>query len=134
MEKIIQDMEAAEDDAFTLDEEFDLVFNSLPAEINVRTPAPIEHIEGFERVDERSAVIRRRGIFDAIRALEGRWISPDPLAIILRSEYDRKEVPASTELAALPRRSDPAVSSQEISAEFGRYFAPQQTYRLRWRD
>lgn len=134
METIIQDMDAAEDDAFTLDEEFDLVFNSLPAEINVRTPAPIEHIEGFEQRDARSAVIRRRGIFDAITALEGRWISPDPLALILRREHERKDLPPAAELAALPRRRDPTVSSEEVAAEFGRYFAPQQTYRLRWRD
>jgi hypothetical protein len=134
MEKIIQNMDAAEGDAFTLDEEFDLVFNPLPAEITLRTPTPIEHIEGFEQRDERSAVIRRRGIFDAIGALEGRWISPDPLALLLRSEYDRKELPPAAELAALPRRSDPTVTSGEIAAEFGRYFAPQQTFRLRWRD
>ncbi|MGZ8710716.1 MAG: hypothetical protein ACXW28_10880 [Thermoanaerobaculia bacterium] len=134
MEKIIQHMDAAEGDTFTLDEEFDLVFNPLPAEISVRTPTPIDHIEGFEQQDERSAVIRRRGIFDAIRALEGRWISPDPLAILLRSEYDKKDPPPPAELAAVPRRSDPSVTSEEVSAEFGRYFAPQQTYRLRWRD
>lgn len=134
MEKIIQDMDAAQSDAFTLDEEFDLVYNAFPAEMNVRTPAPIEHIEGFVRRDARSAFIARRGIFDAIGALEGRWISPDPLAILLRHEHEKKDVPSAAELAALPRRSAPAVTSAEIAEEFRRYFAPQQTYRLRWKD
>ena len=133
MEEIINHMNAAQGDAFTIDEEFDLVFNAFPAEIFVRTPDVITALEGFEKTDEKTVAITRRGIFDAIDALEGRWISPDPLSLLVRSDQAGRDMPAASDLAQMPRRASPAVTASEIEAEFARYFAPAQTYRVRWR-
>lgn len=62
------------------------MFNPFPAEVFVTTPGAITGLEGFEKTDEKTVAIRRRGIFDAIDALEGRWISPDPLSLLVRSD------------------------------------------------
>jgi hypothetical protein len=134
MERMVEHMEAAQSETLSIDEEFDLVYNPFPAEVIVRAPSSVEIIEGFVRRDEKTAAIPRRGIFDAIEALEGKWLSPDPLAILARSEQTGSEIPSARALASQPRHVAGTVTPAEIEEELVRFLVPATTFRLRWTD
>ncbi|HEX9162240.1 MAG TPA: hypothetical protein VF980_11085 [Thermoanaerobaculia bacterium] len=116
----------------TIDEKFDLVFNPLPAEVVVHTPHPIETADGFDRRDESTVVIARRGLIDAVLSLENRWASPDPLAMIGRASYNDKPDPKPEDIAVLPRSSTPTVTAQEIQDALAEKLRPAAAYRVRW--
>src|SRR5207247_2230330 len=99
MNALSRQFDSARPSGWSVDEEFDLVFNPFPAEIFIHTPRPVSILEGFTKKGEDTAVIRRSGLNDAIRALEGKWLTPDPLAMLLRTDQDNTEMPADRELA-----------------------------------
>jgi hypothetical protein len=132
MSAIVDHVDQAREQGFTLDEEFDLVFNPLPGEIVVRLPAPIVLSEGFERRDERTVAIPRRGLVDAISGLEGRWASPDPLAIIARASDTDAAKPAAEDVAARARRSSATVTVDEVEKALAERLRPAAAYRVRW--
>lgn len=68
-------------------------------------------------------------LFAAIAGLEGRWITPDPLAALLREE----EVTAA-QLASVPRRSESIVSSGSVTTAIREQLAPPGRYSVRWRS
>lgn len=109
-------------------EDADLIFNPFPARIVVRPPADVLSSEGFTNAKDTLA-IEPVNLFDAIAALEGHWISPDPLAMAMREQ----EVTAE-EMAALPRQSRPVVSSLEVARALTEKLTRPRTYRVRWRD
>lgn len=127
MEEIAERMDQQENRADTFAEEADLVFNPFPARITVRPPGEVLSSEGFTS-QKGTLTIEPVDLFGAIAALEGRWISPDPLATLLREES-----PTSAELAALPRRSRSVVSSSEVAAAIREQLNRPKTYRVRWR-
>jgi len=116
-----------------LHEELDLVFNPFPAEVAVRTPEDILALQYMEERATNLAVIHRDGLLDAMSALEGRWISPDPLAILLRSSQTAdSKVPPPATVAAMPRRSTAAVTASEIEKAVMEELKPASVYRIRW--
>ena len=66
MGAIIDHVNQAKQQGVTLDEEFDLVFNPLPAAIVLHLPASIISSDGFEQRDERTVAIPRAGLIDAM--------------------------------------------------------------------
>jgi hypothetical protein len=133
MDRLSKRLQADEKDVTTLDEEFDLVFNPFSAEIAVHTPREIVASEHFEKRATDLAVIHRDGILDAMSALEGRWISPDPLAILLRSgATDDSKLPSPASVAALPRRSKTGVLASEVEQAVTEELRPASVYRVRW--
>jgi hypothetical protein len=132
MDRIIDHVDEAKKQGVTLDEEFDLVFNPLPGEIVVRLPSPILSSEGFERRDERTVAIPRAALTDAIASLEGRWASPDPLAIIARASDTNTDMPKPAEVAARPRHSTPTVTVDEVEKALAARVRPAAAYRVRW--
>ena len=115
-----------ETDAYMVDEEFDLVFNPFPGEIDVVTPKTGSGIEGFDKRDATTFVIPRRGLLDAISSLEGKWVSPDPLAMSIRGE------PKPDQLAKMPRHWSAVVTASEIEAAVSERLKPASVYRVRW--
>lgn len=132
MTTIIRHVDDAKRAGVTLDEEFDLVFNPLPGEIVVRVPGPILAFEGFERRDERTAAIPRAGLIDAVRSLEGKWVSPDPLAILGHSDESNTPIPKPEEIAARPRHSSATVTVEEVQTALIARLKPAGTFRVRW--
>jgi hypothetical protein len=136
IERVNQSMAAISDripeensTAMTIDEEFDLVFNPFPAEIDVRVPRPIFLVEGFEKQKDDLFVIKRAGLLEAIEKLEGKWVSPDLLAISLREQEVDPKV-----LAAMPRKSSAMVTATEIEKALRARLAPASGYRVRWSE
>ncbi|MGZ4809413.1 MAG: hypothetical protein ACXV7D_08785 [Thermoanaerobaculia bacterium] len=126
---ITERLRAAEREAVTVDEQFDRVFNPFPAEIVVHLPREEVSAEGFEKKD-RDFVIKRRGLVDALQALEGRWLSPDPLLMQQRSGNDPS--PTAAAIAAMPRTSSPMVSATDIETAVIEQLKPASEYRVRW--
>jgi hypothetical protein len=113
-------------DAYMVDEEFDLVFNPFPGEIVVTTPRTASGIEGFDKRDATTFVIPRRGLLDAISSLEGKWVSPDPLAMSIRGE------PKPEELSKMKRHWSTLVTAGDIEAAISERLKPASVYKLRW--
>jgi len=124
---IAEEMDKQEGRAATLAEETDLVFNSFPARVVVRVPGDVISSEGFTAKD-RELVIEPVDLLAALGSLEGRWISPDPLAAILRDKE-----PTPEQLAAMPRKSEEVVSSGEIARAIREELARPRAYSVRWR-
>lgn len=117
MERIAERMDETEGSAFTLAEEADLVYNPFPARMTIRVPR------------EKDLVIEPVDLFKAVTALEGRWISPDPLALLL----DEKN-PSSADLASMRRTSKPVLGGGEIAEAIREQLARPKTYSIRWLD
>lgn len=132
MNQVIDDIDHARREGLTLDEQFDLVFNPLPAEIVVRLPKAVISFEGFERRDDHTLAIPRNGLIDAIASLEGRWASPDPLAILGHAADADSEGPKAAEVAERPRRSSATVTADEIEKALAARLRPATMYRVRW--
>jgi hypothetical protein len=128
MEEIAERMDEQEGRAATFAEEADLVFNPFPARITVRAPRDVLSSEGFT-TKEGALLIEPVDLFGAIAALEGEWISPDPLAALLLDQ-----TPTAAELAKLPRRSQSLVSGSEVARAIREQLTRPKTYRVRWRD
>ncbi len=121
-----------EGESVPVDELFDLVYNPFPAEIRIRTPRTIIVSEHFERLNETDVIIRYAGLLDAARTLEGKWLSPDPLALLLRSEEEKVDMPKSPELAALKRKWSQHVGASDIQTALVNAVKPAESYRVRW--
>ncbi len=117
MERIAERMDAAEAESFTFAEAADLIYNPFPAKLTVRVPR------------EKDLVIEPVDLFKAIAALEGKWITPDPLAALLKEES-----PTAEQLAALPRESRTVVNGGEIADAIREQLAQPRTYSVRWAE
>jgi hypothetical protein len=126
-DRIRERMRPQETDPYMVDEEFDLVFNPFPGEIVVHTPRAAT-FENFDKRDETTFVIPRRGLLDAVTSLEGKWITPDPLELSIRGD------PKAEELVKMPRRWSPVVTASEIEKAVGEKLKPASVYRVRWME
>lgn len=117
MERIAERMDAHEESAFTFTEEADLIYNPFPARMVIKVP------------NEKDLVIERIDLFATIAALEGKWISPDPLAALLKEES-----PTGEQLAAMPRKSTSVINASHIEAAIREQLAQPRTYTVRWLD
>ena len=128
MENIAQRMDDQEGRAANLAEQADLIFNPFPARITIRTPRDVLQSEGFT-VKGNDLTIEPVDLFAAITALEGKWISPDPLAALLRDES-----PTAAAMANLPRQSQSVVVTSEVNRAVREQLARPRAYTVRWRD
>lgn len=117
----------------SIDHVFDLVHNPFPAQFRIAIKGVPLVVEGFSRYDSETFEIKPPTIFEAVPSLEGRWISPDPLALALKPETEKKN---ASELASmidtLPRRFDVVVTQSEVAAAIVEKMRPAPRYRLRW--
>lgn len=125
-DRLSERMRPKETDAYMVDEEFDLVFNPFPGEIVVSTPKTGSGVENFDKRDATTFVIPRRGLIDAISSLDGKWISPDPLAMSIRGD------PKPEQLAKMPRHWSPLVTASEIEEAVSARLKPASVYKVRW--
>jgi hypothetical protein len=137
---LIDDVEHAMDDvgarmdeqegrAATFAEEADLAYNPFPARVTISVPGDVLSTEGFNAPKDRTLVIEPINLFATIAGLEGKWISPDPLAAALREQQL-----TSQELAALPRRSAAFVPATSVADAIREQLARPKAYVVRWRD
>lgn len=106
----------------------DLVENPIPAVIKVRVPTKPLIVEGFERQGD-DLVVRPRTLFDAMSELEGRWLSPDPLAMGLRTDKVDDVIAAMT---TSPRHAEPVVTAEDVVAAVREKMHLLPRYRVRF--
>lgn len=106
----------------------DLVENPLFGVIRVRVPTQPLAVEGFEREGD-DLVLRPRTLLDALGELEGRWLSPDPLAMSLRIEKIDEVLAA---MKAAPRHAEAVVGTEELIATLREKMKPKSRYRVRF--
>lgn len=116
MDELLARMDEEEGEAAVYAEEADLLFNPFPARITVKVP------------NDEKLVIEPVDLLAAVQALEGRWATPDPLAMLVR---DEPMTPRS--LAALDRRTE-TVSATEIAEALRERLSEPRQYAIRWRD
>lgn len=128
MVKIADRMDRQDSSAESFAESADLMFNPFPARMTIRVPGEVLAVEGFEKA-EKELVIEPVDLFKAVAALEGRWISPDPLAALLREEE-----PNAGEIAEKPRTAIPVTSSTDVTRALREQLARPRSYVVRWRE
>jgi hypothetical protein len=134
MDRITDRMQQSQPAAYTVDEEFDLVYNPFPAELLIHTPHAIAAVENLERRADDTVAVHRAGILDAVRSLEGQWVSPDPLALVVRADEENRDIPTPRELAAMPRKWTPMVSATDIEHAITTALTPPAAYKVRWSE
>jgi hypothetical protein len=126
MEEIATRMDhEQEGGATTFGEEADLVYNAFPARITVRVPGDVISTDGFGK----ELVIEPIDLLKIITSLEGKWISPDPLAVLLREDD-----PQVDGLARAPRMSTKMVHGKDVADAIREQLARPKNYVVRWRE
>ena len=128
----IDAMLSGEGETATLDRDFDFVFNPFPAELKVAIAGEITALEGFTRMPERVIAVKMPNALEAVAMLEGRWITPDPLATALAAPKDSKAEDLAASIASQRRRAEPVVTPSDVAAALMEKMRPANTYRVRW--
>lgn len=126
--KVAERMDAQTGYAESFAEMADLLYNPFPARMVVRLPNAPYAVEGFTKANN-DLVIEPVDLLKVVSSLEGRWISPDPLAALLRDD-----VPPAETLAAMPRKAEPVTSASEVAAALREQLVRPRLYTARWRD
>lgn len=126
MANIADKLDAQEGRAATFGEEADLIFNPFPGRIIVRTPRDVISSEGFTK-DGKDVVIEPVNLAETIGSMQGTWISPDPLAALLRDQE-----PTAASLASAKRKSTAVVTGTEIVRALREQLTRPREYIVRW--
>jgi len=105
----------------------DRVNDPFPGVITIRVPVAFTAIEGFKRIDGTTVRAEVTSPIEALTALEGRWVTPDPLAVAFRSDT----VDPRT-MAHEPRHASLSVTADEVANAFIEQMKPKGIYRVRW--
>jgi hypothetical protein len=136
LQRIVAVLNIPEGAAYSPDEVSHLVYDPFPARITLKLPAAPLEMEGFLKAEDGALTVASPGLWEALRSLEGRWLSPDPALVYVESA--RKEGDGSLDLDAFlaqPRRSEPAhllPSARETRAEIEARLKPAPLYRVSW--
>jgi len=126
MDELVARMEAEEPLALQYAREADLIYNPFPARIHIETSGDALSREGFGE----KLVIEPIDLFESVKSLEGRWISPDPLVALLRNE----KPPTADALSRLRRTSHFGVTGKDIADALTERLTTPRSYAVRWRD
>lgn len=129
IEAIGESMNEQESRAESFAEEVDLVYNPFPARVTVVVPGEVLAVEGFSSVKDHSLVIEPVSLVQSVASLEGKWISPDPLAAMIR-----EQPLTSIQLAEKPRRSVAFVPATRVEEAIREQLARPRAYSVRWRE
>jgi len=133
MERVADALLVPDDEAFSLNELSRLVYDPFPARLTVSVDAEILDAAGFATTAgcfERPSV----HVWNALRALEGRWVAPDLVtAAAAPVPDDQQPDPDILLLASMPRRYSSPPTSGEVEAAILAELIPEELLQLRWR-
>jgi hypothetical protein len=121
-----------DDDAFSLNELSRLVYDPFPTRLTIAAEAEALSAVGFV---ERGGFFERPAVdaWNALRSLEGRWISPDLVtAAAAPAPDDQQPEPDVLMLASTPRYFSSAPTSAEVEAAIFDNLVPEDMLQLRW--
>ena len=77
-------------------------------------------------------VVKTVSALEAVSMLEGRWITPDPLAVTFKTDDKATVAEVAPTIALLPRRAEVVVTPTEIAQAMVEKMRPAPRYRVRW--
>jgi len=119
--------------AFSLNELTRLVYDPFPARLTI---AVIGEVLGSEGLEAGADFFDRPPVdgWNALKSLEGRWISPDLVtAAAAPVSDDRQPDPDILVLASTPRRYFPPPDAAEVESAIVAGLVPEEMLRLVWR-
>lgn len=132
MERVADALLVPDDAAFSLNELTRLVYDPFPARLTVTVRADVVDFSGFAAAAgffERPAV----DAWNALRALEGRWIAPDLVtAAAAPVPEDQQPDPDVLLLASQPRRYSSPPTSGDVEAAILAALVPEELLHIRW--
>lgn len=133
MERVAEALLVPDDEAFSLSELSRLVYDPFPARLTISVDAEVVDSTGFATgagYFERPAV----DVWNALRALEGRWVMPDLVtAAAAPLPDDQQPEPDVLLLASMPRRSSSPPTSAEVESAILAELIPEELLQIRWR-
>ena len=133
MEVVAEALLVPDAEAFSLTELSRLVYDPFPARLTVAVDADVLDSSGFTAgagFFERPAA----DVWNALRALEGRWVTPDLVtAAAAPVPDDQQPDPDVLLLASLPRRYSSSPTTGEVESAIQAELIPEEILQLRWR-
>ncbi len=122
--------------AWSPDEVSHLVYDPFPARLTVKLPGKPLEAEGFVPGEEGTFAVPSPGLWEGLRALEGRWLSPDPVLFYVESAQQEGEDFNLDSFLERPRRAAAPhllPSAREVRTAIEASLRPAPLYRLAWR-
>ncbi len=116
----------------SIDRDFDLAFNPFPAAMTVIVRGAPLAVEGFAHSPDGAIRVEMTKVLDAVASLEGRWISPDPLATVLASTKEQTPADLARSIAGQERKAAEVVRADEVADAVMQKMRPAQRYVVRW--
>jgi hypothetical protein len=136
LQRIVEVLAVPDGAAYSPDEVSRLIFDPFPARLILKLPAAPQAVEGFLKAEDGVFTVASPGLWEALRSLEGRWISPDPVLFYVESARQSEQGSLDLEaFLAKPRRSAPAhllPSAHEVRTEIEARLKPAPLYRVAW--
>ena len=134
MEKVHEFFRLSEGRAESLDELSRKAYDPFPAPLWVHVSGTILESTGFRREEDGSFSVPPVSLFGTLSELSGKWVTPDPLAEILRREERPQETPPDVDrFLARGRQVTARPSAGGIRETVDAALVPAPVYRLRWR-
>jgi len=135
MKPVIEILDAPQGSDCSPDEVSQLVYDPFPARLTVKLPGAPLSVEGFQPGRDGTLTVERRSLWEALRSLEGRWLSPDP-ALLYVSQSQKGTRDDLDRLARKPRTVVAAgelPSAREVRALIEEKLKPAPLYRVSWK-
>lgn len=136
MEKVLDVLVIPKGEDRSLDELSHLVYDPFPAPLTVHLPGVPLEVEGFEPSgkDDKAWTVDNPGLWTALRALEGRWVSPDLVQIYVAHKGPAAEGLDFGALLDTPRTyAAPMPNDLEVKRELEERLKPSApVYRAVW--
>lgn len=123
--------------AYSPDEVSHLVYDPFPARLSVKLPGAPVDLQGFQTDPDGALTVPSPGLWEALRSLRGRWLSPDPAVLYVEGGSEGKG--ADFDLEAFlkkPRQAVPAhllPAAPELRAEIEARLKPASLYHVAWK-
>jgi len=117
------------------DEVSQLVYDPFPARLTVKLPGAPMSVEGFQPGTDGTLIVERRSLWEALRSLGGRWLSPDPILFYV-AQSQKGTLADLNRLARKPRTVVAAgelPSASEVRALIEEKLKPAPLYRASWK-
>jgi hypothetical protein len=132
MEWVATALLVTDDEAFSLNELSRFVYDPFPTRLTIAVEAEVLDAAGF---NDRGSFFERPAVdvWNALRSLEGRWISPDLVTAAAAPVSDEQQPdPDVLLLASVPRYFSSPPTPAEVEAAISTKLLPEDMLQLRW--
>jgi len=131
LEEVLMAFQVGADSGISLEELSSLVYDPFPAPLTVQVPGKVLEVEGFRTGEQGLLEAGGASLLATLKALEGKWIDPDPLLTEFRALQSGAAVDAQA-FARRPRRRSAPPTATELRHRVEEALTGPQLYRVRW--